>query len=145
MGSALIDLGQATATRVIGNMGYNLRYTAFPATVFFGASGTSRNFWSQTGFPANSVRSVNAILLFNVHPGISNLTVTCGNGSSAKNYGWVQRPITVTAIETVTINLNTIISLSGIFGFFVNGIANFTGTTPRLIASGSSVSITRIG
>ena len=119
MGSALIDLGGSTATRVIGNLGYNLRYTAFPATVFFGASGTSRNFWSQTGFPANSVWSVNAILQFNVHPGITNLTVTCGNGASSKNFGWVQRPITVTATSIVTINLNTIISISSIFGFLL--------------------------
>ena len=145
MGSALIDLGASTATRVSGNLGYNLKYTAFAASTNFNGSGANKNFWAQFGNPAYSVWSVNVILQLQVYPVISNVTVTCGNGNASKNFAYVQRPISVTTTTQITINLNTVISLSASNNFYVSGIANYTGTAPNLIGAGSSVSITRIG
>ena len=142
MGSALIDLGQPTATRVIGNLGYVSTTTLVNQN--FGSTANNRTLWNFIGWPIG-VWAVNIKLQFSVHPGISNINVNFGRNVNYTQYAYIQQPTTATQSKSVFVSINTVCVLPVPSQIQINCTATYTGTVPSLLGEGIPVSITRIG
>ena len=140
MGSSLIDLGQPTATRVSGNLGYVYTGTLSNQNL----STNNRTLLNLIGWPIG-VWAVNIKLQFTVHPGISNINILFGRNVNYTQYAYIQQPTTATQSKSVFVSINTVCALLVPSHFQINSNATYTGTVPSLSGAGSSVSITRIG
>ena len=142
MGTSQIALGSPAVPRAEGNLGYVFLYNSFATSVTFSATTVGRLFWSQANWPIG-VWIANITLQCSPTSTTSNIALSFGDASAAKNYGYVLKPLATT--QQTTICMNTVISLTNATTtLYVSGTATFSAAVPSLLGANSSIVLTRI-